>query len=122
MPFEAIGKNLDTTLASLDKALKQLDSDVLPEASKTLQRAQQTFGTAESALADDAPLQHDLSQTLQEVQRAARSLRVLTDFLGRHPESLLRGRPDDRAAVPAPSPVQSPAQPPAQDPVQEPSR
>ncbi len=122
VPFEAIGKNLDTTLASLDKALKQLDGDVLPEASKTLQRAQQTFGTAESALADDAPLQHDLSQTLQEVQRAARSLRVLTDFLGRHPESLLRGRPDDRAAVPAPSPVQSPAQPPAQDPVQEPSR
>ena len=126
VPFEAIGKNLDTTLASLDKALKQLDGDVLPEASKTLQRAQQTFGTAESALADDAPLQHDLSQTLQEVQRAARSLRMLTDFLGRHPESLLRGRPDDRAAVPAPSPVQSPAlspvQPPAQDPVQEPSR
>ena len=58
-----------------------------------------------SALAEDAPLQHDMSQTLQEVRRAARSLRVLTDLLGRSPESLLRGRPDDRPAVPNESPM-----------------
>ena len=105
VPFEAIGKNLDTALAGLDKTLRQMDSQLLPEAAKTLQHAQRTLGTAEGALAEDAPLQHDMSQTLQEVRRAARSLRVLTDLLGRSPESLLRGRPDDRPAVPNESPM-----------------
>ena len=33
---------------------------------------------------------------LQEVTRAARSLRVLMDYLDRHPESLIRGKAADR--------------------------
>ena len=33
-----------------------------------------------------------LGSTLQEVSRAARSLRVLADYLERHPEALLRGK------------------------------
>ena len=36
-----------------------------------------------------------MRQTLQELTRAAGSVRVLTDYLERHPESLLRGKPDD---------------------------
>ena len=32
------------------------------------------------------------SSTLQEVSRAARSMRVLADYLERHPEALLRGK------------------------------
>jgi hypothetical protein len=34
--------------------------------------------------------------TLQELTRAAGSVRVLTDYLERHPESLLRGKPEDK--------------------------
>ena len=34
----------------------------------------------------DAPAQQDLRDALQEIARAARSLRILTDFLERHPE------------------------------------
>jgi paraquat-inducible protein B len=151
VPFETIGKNLETSLANLDKTLRRLDSQVLPETAKTLQsvqqtlgalegqtlpettktlqRAQQALGTMEGAvervLAEDAPLQHDLIQTLREVQRAARSLRVLTDLLGRNPESLLRGRPDDPAADPSGSSQNSPNLPthsPTPDLEQEPSR
>ena len=33
-----------------------------------------------------------LGSTLQEVSRAARSLRVLADYLERHPEALIRGK------------------------------
>ena len=119
VPLESIGKNLDVALLDLnkligrlDRTLKQLDEQVLPEAAQTLQRVQQTLGTAEKTLsaaegmlAEDAPLQHDLVQTLREAQRAARSLRVLTDLLGRHPESLLRGRPGDPPGVPEESPT-----------------
>jgi paraquat-inducible protein B len=55
-----------------------------------------TLNSAEKTLADDSPLQQDMRQTLQEVTRAAGSLRVLTDYLERHPESLLRGKPEDK--------------------------
>jgi paraquat-inducible protein B len=33
-----------------------------------------------------------LGDTLREVSRAARSLRVLADYLERHPEALVRGK------------------------------
>ncbi|ELY2785164.1 MlaD family protein [Klebsiella pneumoniae] len=94
MPLDSIGRNLDSTLAELDKTLKQVNSQTLPQTTRTLLQAQQAFGAAQGVLAEDAPLQQNLGQTLQEVQRVSRSLRVLTDMLGRHPESLLRGRPD----------------------------
>ena len=116
LPFEAIGQKLDATLAELDLAAKKVNGEVLPgvtqtmqaasrtlqqagqtmeQTGKTLEQAQKTFGTAQGMLADDAPLQQNLQQTLRELQRSARSLRTLTDLLGRHPEALLRGRPAD---------------------------
>ena len=63
---------------------------------KTLNTANQTLGTADRTLAEDAPLQQDLRQTLREVNRAAASIKVLTDYLERHPESLLRGKPEEK--------------------------
>jgi paraquat-inducible protein B len=101
IPLDSIGRHLDASLASLDQTLKQTNAQVLPEATRTLQQAQQTFGSAQGMFADDAPLQQNLNQTLQEVRRAAQSVRELTDLLGRHPESLLRGRPDDPKPAPA---------------------
>jgi len=95
IPLDAIGGNLNASLAELDKTLKQVNGQVLPEATQTLHQAQQTFSTAQGMLAEGAPLQQNLGMTLQEVQRTARSLRILTDMLGRNPESLLRGLPTD---------------------------
>jgi paraquat-inducible protein B len=50
---------------------------------------------AKEVLGRDAPLQSDLSATLLELSRAARSVSALVDYLERHPESLLRGKPGD---------------------------
>ncbi|MNL73532.1 hypothetical protein D3C87_1990040 [compost metagenome] len=44
-------------------------------------------------LAEDATLRQSLGQTLQEIQRAARSVRTLTDLLSRYPEAMVQGRP-----------------------------
>lgn len=107
IPFDALGQHLDGDLQELDKTLKQLNGQVLPQASQTLQEAQRTFRTANGALGEDAPLQQNLGQTLQELQRSARSLRTLTDMLGRHPEALIRGRPNE----PAPPPDMPPKAP-----------
>ena len=95
IPFDSIGRNLDHTLGDLDHTLKHVNSDVLPELKGTLKGAQRTLGSADNALSADAPLQQNLTSTLEELQRMARSLRALTDYLGVHPEALIRGRPDD---------------------------
>jgi len=102
IPLEAIGKHLDSTIARLDRTLRQVDEATLPQFNATLAGAQGTLGTAQQAIATDAPLQQNLAQTLAEMQRAARSLRALTDYLGVHPESLLRGKPVDPALREAP--------------------
>lgn len=104
VPFDSIGRNLDQTLSSLNATLKQVNGQTLPEFQTTLQGVQQTMGTADAALSGDSPLQQNLGGTLQELQRMARSLRVLSDYLSGHPEALLRGRKADaKAAAPVPA-------------------
>lgn len=91
IPFDSIGKNLDTSLAQLSGTLKQLNSGVLPQLTTTLMGVQQLTGSASQTLGADSPVQQNLNQTLEEVQRMARSLRVFGDYLSRHPDSLIRG-------------------------------
>jgi len=110
VPFDSIGKNLDQSLGELNRTLKLVNGNVLPEVTNTLKGAQQTLGTANSAFASDAPLQQNLGGSLQELQRAARSLRVLTDYLGDHPDALLRGRRADDKLQPTPPPPAAPTQ------------
>lgn len=103
-------KSLDVTLKSADKLLKNMDSTLVPEARsvltqsrqaidevrKTLSEARTTLGGANEVLAADAPVQIDLRDTLREVSKAAQSLRVLSDYLERHPESLIRGKKEEK--------------------------
>lgn len=99
MPLDSIGQHLDTSLAGLDAMLRQVNGQVLPAASQTLQQTNQMLATVQGAFAADAPLQQNLQQSLQEVQRTAGSLRTLIDLLGRHPEALLRGLSSDANPV-----------------------
>jgi paraquat-inducible protein B len=46
-------------------------------------------------LGSDPRSNNDLPGTLMELKDAARSVRVLADYLERHPESLLRGKPQE---------------------------
>ena len=99
VPFDEIGQDLrktvaqlNTTLASADKLVAQLQGDVAPEVLAALQDARRTIQSANGTLSSDAPLQQDTRRMLQELTRTAVSLRTLTDYLERHPEALLRGK------------------------------
>lgn len=100
IPFEEIAADvrkslatLNTTLASAERTVASIRNDVTPEMAAAMKDARKTLDAANRTLAEDAPLQQDLRQTLQELSRTAASVRVLTDYLERHPESLLRGKP-----------------------------
>jgi len=103
VPFEEIGADLRKALATLNKTLvsaeqvaRSINNDLTPEMAAAMKDVRRTLSSAEKTIADDSPLQQDMRQTLQEVTRAAASLRVLTDYLERHPESLIRGKPEDK--------------------------
>jgi paraquat-inducible protein B len=85
--------SFDATMKSTDQVVKRAGDEVVPEARATLEEARKTLQTAKKVLEDDAPLQQDLRETLRELSRAAQSLRMLTDQLERHPESLISGKP-----------------------------
>ena len=100
---------MDRTFAGAEKLARTLNNDVSPqvsaamkdvrrtlaEANKTMEAAGKAMATAGRSIAEDSPLQQELRNTLQELSRSAVSLRVLTDYLEQHPESLLRGKPRD---------------------------
>ncbi len=95
LPIEQIASNLNGSLGEMQKTLKQVNGQVLPQLRDTLEQTRKTVATANDSFAEDSPQRQQLGQAMDEVQRTARSVRVLTDFLGRHPEALIRGRLKD---------------------------
>jgi paraquat-inducible protein B len=91
----------------LKRALEQLTPRVaalatkLQEVSDTLRRTldttHATIRHVDGAMTGDSPLGAQLTQALKEVTAAAQSLRALTDYLERHPESVLTGKPGARS-------------------------
>jgi paraquat-inducible protein B len=85
--------SLDQTLKSADQLLHNVDSNLAPQVQTALAEAQAALKNAKELLGQDAPLENDLGSTLLQVSRAAKSISALVDYLERHPESLLRGKP-----------------------------
>jgi paraquat-inducible protein B len=75
-------KGLDATLAQARQVLIRVE----PQLDQTLARAQALLGS-------DAPLAVGLASTLADLSEAARAIRDLADFLDRHPNAILTGRP-----------------------------
>ena len=104
IPFDEIGKDLRSTLASANAAIGRLTPEAqtaLSEVQKTLTRAQASLDNLDRNVTDPgAPVQQNLQDTLLELQRTARALRVLADYLQQHPESILRGKPADASIPP----------------------
>ena len=111
LPLEAIGDDLRKTLVSLDqtlqdagKAVNRIDGEVTPGLKTTLDDLRGTLGVVDRVLKNtdatlvgkDAPAQQELRDALQEITRAARSLRILTDYLERHPDSVIWGKSETK--------------------------
>ena len=95
VPIDRIGAELEHTLADVRGLIKRLDAEVAPAAKDMLSDASKTLQAAQSTLSNDAPLQTELRQTLQELNRTTASMRELMDYLQRHPEAMIRGKPED---------------------------
>jgi len=101
---KAIALNAEETLRRSNQLMHKLEGAVDPllvEVKQALENTNQTLlsmqnsaNSANDLLHEDAPLQQNLNRTLDEIQRSAKSLRLLTDYLEQHPEALLQGKKD----------------------------
>jgi paraquat-inducible protein B len=87
LPLQQIGADVHKTLTDLDQTIVA--------AQATLRNTDRIIANAGRMVEPDSVLGVELSATLSELKRAAQELRVLTDSLDRHPESLLHGKPGE---------------------------
>ena len=81
-------------MTQINELSYKLNHNLEPELSGTLKQTKNTLVTIQDTLKNDSPLQQDLQTTLKEFSKAARSIKDLTDYLERHPESLIQGKKD----------------------------
>ncbi|HVX74345.1 MAG TPA: MlaD family protein, partial [Devosia sp.] len=101
MPFSQIGTNLNKFLGSLNKAtegpqLKEAVDNlatVLVSAQRTLNTFNKLAVSVDTGYGNDTKFQRDLDRLLVQSDEAVRSVRALADTLSRHPEALIKGRP-----------------------------
>ena len=103
LPLDEIGQDTRKAIASLgrtideaERLVKRLDGLASGDVRDTVVEARSAIADARKLLASDAPLQQDMRASLQELGRAAQALRHLADTLDRHPEALLRGKPEEK--------------------------
>ena len=90
------------TLSSIQDLVRKLDAGAspllrrLPELSASLQqtvdRASKLLTSADTAYLGNSQIKRDVERLLVQFNDAARSVRLLADFLTQHPESLIQGK------------------------------
>jgi len=85
--------NLDQAVLETREMVAKLNSGAAPEVRATLKQAQHTLALLQqNILQQDAPIYSELRRTLEELTQAARSIRVMADYMERHPDALLKGK------------------------------
>jgi len=79
-----VGRQVQPLAGTMDKTLKA--------AYAALKKAEETLGAVNGAVAESSPLRFQLETTFSELAQAARSIRVLAEYLERNPDALLRGK------------------------------
>jgi paraquat-inducible protein B len=91
-------ENLKTFSARADKAFngeRGIPAQVgqaLDAATRTMQQAEKTLASIDSKTSENSSLMNDVSRTLDEISRTARSVRILGDYLEQHPDAVIWGK------------------------------
>jgi paraquat-inducible protein B len=75
-----------------DRLISKLNTSTRPQVEATLTGFQTTLDDLRRSIGSDSDVNHDARLALAELAEAAKSIKVLTDYLSNHPESLLQGK------------------------------
>jgi paraquat-inducible protein B len=84
--------NLNTTLQHTRKLAQNFNRTVVPELDATLKEARSTLNAIQGAVGKDSQLYYELMRVFKELSGAARSIRVMADYLERNPDALIYGK------------------------------
>jgi len=91
--FSSAANDAGSLIRNADTKLDELEMKLIVERLvSTLDEAEATLAAAKVQLRGESVQFHQLGTTLKEVERAARALRELLDYLERNPEALLQGK------------------------------
>jgi len=85
----------ESTMDDISKLVRDVDSKVDPlsrQVSEALKSVKKAFRSIDDLVGKDSPTRAELDNTLQELSGAARSLRILADYLEQHPDALIKGK------------------------------
>jgi paraquat-inducible protein B len=98
---KAVGA-LSSTLRDVQELVRNADRGLAPLLGKlpaiatnldqAVARARSAIGSVEGGYGQGSDFSRDLSRMMSQLTDTARSVRILADFLDRHPEALVRGR------------------------------
>ena len=71
-------------------------STAISQAEATLKETQATMANVQTLTDPDSPAFYEITRTLQEVSNAARSLRLLANYVERNPRALIFGKPESK--------------------------
>lgn len=95
---EPLAENLQNTSSEIRQAVANVGGQVTGEngllqtSSKTLERAEEMLLSVQQIAQENSAIGYDLGLALAEMSRSLRSVRSLTDYLERHPESIIKGK------------------------------
>jgi paraquat-inducible protein B len=104
MPLADMGAGVKNVLGTLNQTLKQadalfsrVDTELLPEGTKTIAALHKAIADADQALlGKDSPTAQDLHDMMLELTDTMRSVRVFVNYLQQHPSMLIRGKKEGK--------------------------
>ncbi|UCC55212.1 MAG: MCE family protein, partial [Gammaproteobacteria bacterium] len=88
-------ENLNELMVSSNQLISTLGQNapgIAAELQATLEEAQDTLASLKAVTSPDGEIGNELYNALAEITAAARSIRVMSEYLERHPEALLKGK------------------------------
>jgi paraquat-inducible protein B len=83
---------LNEALENAQMLMQNLNAKVTPEINATLDQTQKTLADIGGVVSPDSPIYSELRRALKELADAAKSIRVMADYLERHPDALIYGK------------------------------
>jgi len=89
--LEHTGRQLDLEKGPAAELVRNL-TEASAAAERALEQTRETLNRLDRTAGPGSPMEVEATALVAEVREAARSLRVLSEYLQRHPEALLRGK------------------------------
>lgn len=90
--LQGVFTEVEGALSAVRETADRLNTEIAPGLAETLNQTTATLKDAQAVVSDRSPVYIEMHRMFQELSAAARSIRVITDYLERHPEALIRGK------------------------------